>query len=116
MSEILDKELTYETLENKGSCLRNHSMSHKEYTTRPLDVTEFPLSSAILEECFLAENVDKSYRITAQDMWDLLTLKAQEGEIESSDVPKVTTIQGWIIHYAVQLREKSAQKVYEEAN
>jgi len=24
--------------------------------------------SAILEECFLAENVDKSYRMTAQDM------------------------------------------------
>ncbi|CAB4427991.1 unnamed protein product [Rhizophagus irregularis] len=32
--EILDKELTHETLENKGSCLRNHSMSYKEYTTR----------------------------------------------------------------------------------
>ncbi|GES96300.1 hypothetical protein GLOIN_2v1880126 [Rhizophagus clarus] len=44
--EILDKELTNETLENKGLCLRNRSMSHKEYTTRPpLDMTEFPLSS-----------------------------------------------------------------------
>jgi hypothetical protein len=71
--------------------------------------------SAILEECFLAGNVDKSYRMTAQDMWNLLTLKAQEGEIESSDIPKVTTIQGWITRYAAQLREKSAQVVLEEA-
>ena len=107
---------------------------------RPLDMTEFPLSSgwatkkvqkygkkgsgkrinkrilAILEECFLAGNVDKSYRMTAQDMWNLLTLKAQGGEIESSEIPKVMTIQGWIIHYAAQLREKSAQKAYEEAS
>jgi hypothetical protein len=30
--------------------------------------------------------------MTAQNMWNLLTLKAQEGEIESSDIPKVTTI------------------------
>ncbi|CAB4474138.1 unnamed protein product [Rhizophagus irregularis] len=137
--EILDKELTHETLEKKESCLRNRSMLHKEYTTRLSDITEFPLSSgwatkevqkygkkgggkrikksisAILEECFLAGNVDKSYRMTAQDMWNLLTLKAQEGEIESSDIPKVTTIQGWITRYAAQLREKSAQTVLEEA-
>jgi len=72
--------------------------------------------SVILEECFLVGNVDKSHRMTAQDMWDLLTLKAQGGEIESSDIPKVTTIQGWITRYAAQLREKSAQKAYEEAS
>ena len=50
--------------------------------------------SAILKECFLAGNVDKSYRMTAQDMWNLLTLKAQEEEIESLGISKVTTIQG----------------------
>ena len=69
---------------------------------------------AILEECFLAGNVDKSYRMTAQDMWNLLTLKAQEGEIESSEIPKVMTIQGWITRYAAQLREKSAKTVLKE--
>ncbi len=104
---------------------------------RLLDIAKFPLSSgwatkevqkygkkggekhikkrisAILEECFLAENVDKSYRMTAQDMWNL---KAQEEEIESLDIPKVTTIQGWITRYAAQLREKSAQTALKEAN
>ena len=105
---------------------------------RPLDAAEFPLSSswatkevqkygkkgsgkrikkkilAILEECFLAGNIDKSHRMTAQNMWDLLTSKAQEGEIESLDIPKVTTIQGWIARYAAQLREKSAQTALKE--
>jgi len=37
--------------------------------------------------------------MTAQDMWNLLNLKAQEGEIESLDIPKVAIIQGWITHY-----------------
>ena len=109
--------------------------------SRPLDATtEFSLSSgwatkevqkygkkgsgkyikkrilAILEEYFLVGNVVKSYRMTAQDMWNLLILKVQKGEIESSEIPKVTTIQGWITRYAAQLREKSAQEAYENAN
>ena len=104
-----------------------------------MDATEFPLTggwvtkevqkygkkgsgkrikkkiSAILEECFLVGNVDKSHKMNAQDMWDLLTLKAQEGEIESLDIPKVMTIQGWITRYAAQLREKSAQTALQES-
>ena len=52
--------------------------------------------------------------MTAQDMWDFLTSKAQEEEIESLDIPKVTTIQGWITRYAAQLREKSAQTALKE--
>ncbi|CAI2200796.1 9704_t:CDS:2, partial [Funneliformis geosporum] len=43
--EILDKELTKETLENEGSRLRNRNTSNKEYNIRPLDETEFPLVS-----------------------------------------------------------------------
>ena len=52
--------------------------------------------------------------MTAQDMWNLLTLRAQKGEIESLDIPKVMTIQGWITRYAAQLREKSAQTALKE--
>ena len=70
--------------------------------------------SAILEECFLVGNVDKSHRMTAQDMRDLLTLKAQEGEIKILDIPKLMTIQGWITRYAIQLRKKNAQTVLKE--
>ena len=42
--------------------------------------------SDILEEWLLGgnvENVHKSYQMDAQDMKNLLTLKAQEGEIKS---------------------------------
>ncbi len=52
--------------------------------------------------------------MTAQDMWNFLNLKTQEGEIESVDIPKVATIQGWITRYAAQLREKSAKTVLKE--
>ena len=61
-----------------------------------------------LEQCFLAGNIDKSCRMNAQEMLDFLKLKV-EGEIESSDLPKLSTIQGWITRYTAQLRERSAQ-------
>ena len=54
-------------------------------------------------------NIDKSCRMNAQEMLDVLKLKVEEGEIENSDLPKLTTIQGWITRYTVQLRERSAQ-------
>jgi hypothetical protein len=63
----------------------------------------------ILEQCFLAGNIDKSCRMSAQEMLDYLKLKMEEGEIESSDLPKLSTIQGWITRFTAQLREKSAQ-------
>lgn len=63
----------------------------------------------ILEQCFLAGNVDKSQRMNAQEMLDFLNLKVREKEIESSDLPKLTTIQGWITRYSAQLRERSVQ-------
>ena len=63
----------------------------------------------ILEQCFLAGNIDKSCRMNAQEMLNTLMLKVEEGEIENSDLPKLPTIQGWITRYAVQLRERSAQ-------
>ncbi len=47
----------------------------------------------------------------AQDMWNLLNLKAQEEEIKSLDILQVAIIQGWITHYAAQLCKKSTQIV-----
>ena len=62
----------------------------------------------ILEQCFLAGNIDKSCWMDAQEMLDVLKLKV-EGEIENSDLPKLATIQGWITRYTAQLCEKNAQ-------
>jgi hypothetical protein len=63
----------------------------------------------ILEQCFLTGNVDKSLRMNAQEMLSFLNSKIVEGEIESSDLPKLTTIQGWISRYSAQLRERNAR-------
>jgi hypothetical protein len=60
----------------------------------------------ILEQCFLTGNIDKSYRMSPQEMLDVLKSKVEEGEIENSDLPKLPTIQGWITRYSAQLREK----------
>ncbi len=67
----------------------------------------------ILEQCFLAGNVDKSYRMNAQDMLNVLESKVGE-EIKSSDLPKLQTIQGWITKYSAQLCEKNAQMLESE--
>jgi hypothetical protein len=63
----------------------------------------------ILEQCFLAGNIDKSCRMNAQEMLNMLKLKVEEGELENSDLPKLPTIQGWITRYTAQLRERNAQ-------
>ena len=67
----------------------------------------------ILEQCFLAGNVDKSYQMNAQDMLNVLESKVGE-EIKSSDLPKLQTIQGWITKYSAQLHEKNAQMLESE--
>ena len=53
----------------------------------------------LLEGYFLAGNVNKSDRYTAQDMYDELVQYAQEGEIKMEEIPKVATIQNWISRY-----------------
>lgn len=52
----------------------------------------------------------------AQEMLDFLNLKVVEGEIESSDLPKLTTIQGWINRYSAQLRERNARAMISVEN
>ena len=106
----------------------------------PLELSEFPLVGSwalrevqkhgkkgggkrmlkkitlILEQCFLTGNIDKSYRMSPQEMLDVLKSKVEEGEIENSDLPKLSTIQGWITRYSAQLREKNAQTTLRGGN
>lgn len=63
----------------------------------------------ILEGYFLAGNVNKSDRYTAQDMHQALQEKVLEGEIESDIVPKISTIQNWIARYTREHREQAAR-------
>ncbi|CAG8692812.1 29001_t:CDS:2, partial [Gigaspora margarita] len=52
-----------------------------------------PEIRALLEGYFLAGNINKSDRYTAQDMHDELVQHAQEGKIKVEEVPKVAMIQ-----------------------
>ena len=64
-----------------------------------------------LEGQFLAGNVNKSDRMTANEMVSELQALVQEGEIPIEDVPEKTTVANWIKHYAASLKQLAARKV-----
>ena len=64
----------------------------------------------LLERYFLAGNVNKSDRYTAQDMYDELVQYAQEGEIKMEEIPKVATIQNWISRYTREHKQEAAAR------
>ncbi|RIB16294.1 hypothetical protein C2G38_2247120 [Gigaspora rosea] len=61
-----------------------------------------------LEGYFLAGNINKSDRYTAEEMHTELLELVKTGNLEESDVPKVSTIQNWIGRYATQHKQKIA--------
>lgn len=69
-----------------------------------------PEIRVLLEGYFLAGNINKSDRYTAQDMYDELVRSAREGEINMEEVPKVTTIQNWIGRYTREHKQEAAVK------
>ncbi|CAJ0632002.1 10884_t:CDS:2, partial [Entrophospora sp. SA101] len=106
--EMLDKELSQETLANVevlGLPLRNRSMVHQEQEISPLESSEFPLVGG-----WALKEVQKyGKKGGGKQMLDVLKSKVEEGEIENSDLPKLPTIQGWITRYSAQLCEKNAK-------
>ena len=64
----------------------------------------------LLEGYFLAGNVNKSDRYTAQDMYNELVQCAQESEIKMKEIPKVATIQNWIGHYTREHKQEAAAR------
>ncbi|CAG8732472.1 9576_t:CDS:2 [Gigaspora margarita] len=64
----------------------------------------------LLKSFFYAGNIDKSKRYTAKDMLDALEKKAEVGELETSEVPKLKTIENWIRHYTQQYKKDLAKK------
>ncbi|GET62126.1 hypothetical protein GLOIN_2v1812351 [Rhizophagus irregularis DAOM 181602=DAOM 197198] len=65
----------------------------------------------LLEGYFLAGNLNKSDRYSVQEMWNELTKLAEKGRLEETDIPKVSTIQNWIIRYAAQYKQNMAQQL-----
>ena len=69
-----------------------------------------------LEAYFLAGDVDKSERYTAQEMYNELKELVEEGILEAEEIPKVSTIGNWITRYAQAHRKAQAQKALEHVN
>ncbi|CAG8522212.1 6441_t:CDS:2, partial [Racocetra persica] len=119
---LLENQLVEDTKQAKIAHNQTNSISNKE-NCHIFKVDKFSLNSgwalkanqkfgrkgtgkrispeirALLEGYFLAGNINKSDRYTAQDMHDELVQHAQEGEIKVEEVPKVATIQNWIGYY-----------------
>ena len=70
----------------------------------------------LLEGFFMAGNVSKSDRYTAQDMHQELVKCAKEGEIESDEIPKITTIQNWIAKTTREHQKQSAEMAIKTTN
>ncbi|RIB28201.1 hypothetical protein C2G38_2028718 [Gigaspora rosea] len=64
----------------------------------------------LLKSFFHTGNIDKSEWYTAKDMLDTLEKKAEVGELEISEVPKLKTIENWIGRYARQYKKELAEK------
>ncbi|CAJ0753238.1 6329_t:CDS:2, partial [Entrophospora sp. SA101] len=100
--EVLDEELKHETLASiEGSHLRNPSMSNKE-EIRQLEASEFPLIIGWALKEVQKYGKKGCGKCMKKSIVLTLELKVEEGEIEISDLPKLSTIQGWITQYTAQ--------------
>ncbi|CAB5197814.1 unnamed protein product [Rhizophagus irregularis] len=64
---------------------------------------------SLLERFFLNGNINLQDKLTAQGMRDELLKYVESEEIEEQDVPKVSTIQGWISRYAAALKHQATE-------
>ncbi|CAG8548032.1 1694_t:CDS:1, partial [Gigaspora margarita] len=64
----------------------------------------------LLEGYFLAGNISKSNRYTAQDMYDELVQLAQEGKIKMEEVPKSLQFKTELVVIYVNISKKQQQR------
>ncbi|CAB4385936.1 unnamed protein product [Rhizophagus irregularis] len=74
-----------------------------------------PEIKALMETMFLNGNIDKRKKMSAQEMYDNLTERASQEEIEENDIPKVQTIQNWIANYTRTFKASASLRALEEA-
>ena len=64
---------------------------------------------SLLELFFLNGNLNSRNKLTAQEMHDELLKYVESEEIEEQDIPKLSTIQGWISRYAAALKYQAIE-------
>ncbi|RIB05529.1 hypothetical protein C2G38_2219425 [Gigaspora rosea] len=106
--KILEEELNKETLKIKlgiGWALIEVQKFEKKGASKRMTSKV----RTLLEEYFLAGNINKSDHYTSQDMYQELQNCAQKGKIDTNEIPKFTTIQNWINRYSKEHRKELAK-------
>ncbi|CAG8850090.1 16091_t:CDS:1, partial [Racocetra persica] len=65
----------------------------------------------LLENMFHAGIADSKNKFTGQEMYDKLLKRAQRGEFDQSDVPKVFTINNWIATFSRKWKQNMGQDI-----
>ncbi|PKY59214.1 hypothetical protein RhiirA4_514713, partial [Rhizophagus irregularis] len=68
----------------------------------------------LLESMFHTRTANPRQKLNAQQMYEELMRRAELGEIEENDVPKVTTITNWISTFSRKWKEAMALRSLEE--
>ncbi|RGB30606.1 hypothetical protein C1646_817818 [Rhizophagus diaphanus] len=69
---------------------------------------------SLLELFFLNGNINSQDKLNAQEMHDELLKYVKTEEIEEQDVPKVSTIQGWIGRYVAALKYQATEAAFSQ--
>jgi len=58
---------------------------------------------------FHAGTVDNKNKISGEEMYDELLKRAQRGEFDQNDIPKVSTINNWIATFSRKWKQNMAR-------
>jgi hypothetical protein len=101
---LIDEEYPFE----KGWALKDKNVSGKGRGKRMKKKVKNLL------ECFFHNgNINPQDKMNAQEMHTALFSFVESGEIEDDDIPKVSTIQGWISKYSAALKQLASEKALE---
>ena len=63
---------------------------------------------------FLNGNVDKRKKMNAKEMYNELVNRANQGDLDKEDIPKVSTIRNWIAKTAASFKIQMSERILEE--
>ena len=59
-------------------------------------------------------NVDKRKKMNAKEMYNELVNRANQGDLDKEDIPKVSTIRNWIAKTAASFKIQMSERILEE--
>src|ERR1700733_10980764 len=93
-----------------GWALKEHQKNSQKRDIKP--ITE--QIKALLTTMFLNGNVDKRKKMNAKEMYNELVNRANQGDLDKEDIPKVSTIRNWIAKTAASFKIQMSERILEE--